>query len=78
MRSKDLQRRPSAIARAWTAARRRAHTDERRILCFATPTGSAAAAAAAGAVDEAFRTTLRRLHAKERARLHVLMARAMG
>jgi DNA-binding MarR family transcriptional regulator len=58
--------------------RRRAHTDQRRILCFATPTGSAAAAAAAGAVDEAFRTALRRLHAKERARLHVLMARAVG
>ena len=30
------------------------------------------------AVDEAFHRTLRRLHAKERARLHVLMARAMG
>jgi DNA-binding MarR family transcriptional regulator len=58
--------------------RRRAHTDQRRVLCLATPAGSAAAAAAASAVDEAFHRTLRRLHAKERARLHVLMARAMG
>jgi hypothetical protein len=45
---------------------------------FRRSDGPAAAAAAAGAVDEAFRTTLRRLHARERARLHVLMARAMG
>jgi DNA-binding MarR family transcriptional regulator len=58
--------------------RRRAQTDQRRILCLATPAGSAAAAEAASAVDEAFHRTLRRLHAKERARLQVLMARAMG
>jgi DNA-binding MarR family transcriptional regulator len=58
--------------------RRRAHADQPRVLCLATPAGTAAAAAAAGAVDEAFRTTMRRLHAKERARLHVLMARALG
>jgi MarR family transcriptional regulator, organic hydroperoxide resistance regulator len=58
--------------------RHRGHTDGRRVFCRATPAGSAAAGEAAVAVDEAFRTTLRRLHAKERARLHVLMARATG
>jgi MarR family transcriptional regulator, organic hydroperoxide resistance regulator len=58
--------------------RHRARTDGRRVLCLATPAGKAAADEAAGAVDEASRTALRRLHAKERARLHVLMGRALG
>jgi DNA-binding MarR family transcriptional regulator len=58
--------------------RRRAHTDQRRVLCLATAAGRAATAEAAGAVDEAFQRALRPLHAKERARLHVLMARAMA
>jgi DNA-binding MarR family transcriptional regulator len=58
--------------------RHRGRTDGRRVLCLATPAGKDAAAEAAGAVDEASRRALRRLHAKERARLHVLMARAIG
>jgi DNA-binding MarR family transcriptional regulator len=58
--------------------RHRGRTDGRRVLCLATPAGKDAAAEAAGAVDEASRSALRRLHAKERARLHVLMARAIG
>jgi DNA-binding MarR family transcriptional regulator len=58
--------------------RHRGRTDGRRVLCLATPAGKEAAAEAAGAVDEASRRELRRLHAKERARLHVLMARAIG
>ena len=58
--------------------RHRGRTDGRRVLCLATPAGRAAAAEAGGAVDEASCTALRRLHAKERARLHVLMGRAIG
>jgi DNA-binding MarR family transcriptional regulator len=58
--------------------RHRGRTDGRRVLCLATQSGAAAAAEAAGAVDEASRTALRSLHAKERARLQVLMARAIG
>jgi DNA-binding MarR family transcriptional regulator len=58
--------------------RHRGRTDGRRVLCLATPTGTAMAAEAAAAVDEACRTALRRLHAKERGRLHLLMARAIG
>jgi MarR family transcriptional regulator, organic hydroperoxide resistance regulator len=58
--------------------RHRGRTDGRRVLCLATPAGRAVATEAAGAVDEASRTALRRLHAKERARLHVLMASAIG
>lgn len=58
--------------------RHRGRTDGRRVLCLATQAGTAVATEAAGALDEASRTALRRLHAKERARLHVLMARAIG
>jgi DNA-binding MarR family transcriptional regulator len=57
--------------------RLRGHTDGRRVLCLATPAGRDAAAEAAGVVDEASRRALRRLHAKERVRLHLLMARAL-
>jgi DNA-binding MarR family transcriptional regulator len=58
--------------------RHRGRTDGRRVLCLATPAGRAAAGEAARAVDEASGTALRRLHAKERARLHVLMGSAIG
>jgi MarR family transcriptional regulator, organic hydroperoxide resistance regulator len=58
-------------------ARYRGRPDGRRVHCSATPTGAAVAAAAAEVVDAAARTALRNLHAKERTRLHVLMARAL-
>jgi DNA-binding MarR family transcriptional regulator len=57
--------------------RLRGPTDGRRVLCVATPAGTGAAAEAAGVVDGASRRALRLLHAKERVRLHVLMARAL-
>ena len=57
--------------------RHRGHTDGRRVLCLATPAGSAAVGEAAHAVDEASRAALPGLHARERARLHQLMARAI-
>jgi DNA-binding MarR family transcriptional regulator len=57
--------------------RDRGGPDRRRVLCLATPAGAAAAAQAAAAVDDAGRRALRNLHAKERARLHVLMGRAI-
>jgi DNA-binding MarR family transcriptional regulator len=56
----------------------RGRTDGRRVLCLATPTGAAMAKEAATAVDDAARRVLRCLHAKERERLHTLMARAIG
>jgi len=58
--------------------RHRGRTDGRRVLCLATPAGTAMTAEAAEAVDEAFHRAPRRLHAKERVRLHVLLARAVG
>ena len=57
--------------------RYRGPPDGRRVHCSATPAGVAAAAEAARAVDDATRTALRLLHAKERSRLHVLMERAL-
>lgn len=57
--------------------RYRGRPDGRRVHCSATPTGAAMAADAAEVVDAAARTALRNLHAKERKRLHVLMARAL-
>jgi DNA-binding MarR family transcriptional regulator len=58
--------------------RHRGHTDGRRVLCLATPEGADVAVGAAEVVDESARKALRGLHAKERGRLHVLMARAIG
>jgi DNA-binding MarR family transcriptional regulator len=58
--------------------RHRGRTDGRRVLCLATPAGAEAAIGAAAVVDESARKALRALHAKERGRLHVLMARAIG
>jgi DNA-binding MarR family transcriptional regulator len=58
--------------------RHRGPPDGRRVFCLATPAGKAVSAEAAAAVDEGARTALRRLHAKERSRLQVLMARALG
>jgi DNA-binding MarR family transcriptional regulator len=57
--------------------RYRGRPDGRRVHCAATPAGVAAAAEAARAVEDAARTTLRLLHAKERSRLHVLLGRAL-
>ncbi|HMJ95913.1 MAG TPA: MarR family transcriptional regulator [Thermoleophilaceae bacterium] len=57
--------------------RHRGHQDGRRVYCSATPAGVAVVSEAAGAVDEAARKALRFLLAKERARLHVLMERAL-
>jgi MarR family transcriptional regulator, organic hydroperoxide resistance regulator len=57
--------------------RHRGRTDGRRVLCLATPAGAALKAEAAGVVDAACRAALRYLDARERARLHVLLARAV-
>ena len=57
--------------------RHRDRPDGRRVHCSATPTGAAMAADAAEVVDAAARTALRNLHATERGRLHVLMARPL-
>jgi len=57
--------------------RYRGPPDGRKVHCSATPSGAAAAAEAARAVDDAARKALRLLHAKERSRLHVLMERAL-
>ena len=57
--------------------RHRGPPDGRKVLCLATPTGAALAGEAGEVVDAASRATLRFLHAKERARLQVLLARAM-
>jgi MarR family transcriptional regulator, transcriptional regulator for hemolysin len=57
--------------------RRPGPADRRRVVCLATPAGRGAVAEAAAVVDDASRRVLRLLHAKERVRLHVLMARAL-
>jgi MarR family transcriptional regulator, organic hydroperoxide resistance regulator len=57
--------------------RHRGRADGRRMLCSATAAGAAVAVEAAEAVDESARKALRALHARERDRLHVLMARAI-
>jgi DNA-binding MarR family transcriptional regulator len=57
--------------------RYRGRPDGRRVHCSATPAGLAVTAEAARAVDDAARSALRLLHAKERSRLHVLLGRAL-
>lgn len=58
--------------------RRNDGLDGRQVTCFATPVGAAAAAEAARAMDRTARTQLRLLDTRERARLHALLARALG
>jgi len=58
--------------------RRNDGLDGRQVTCFATPAGAAAAAEAARAMDRTARTQLRLLDTRERARLHALLARALG
>ena len=58
--------------------RRRGHTDGRKVLCLPTATGSGAVTDARAALDEAERAVLAGLHAKERRRLRVLLARTFG
>jgi DNA-binding MarR family transcriptional regulator len=58
--------------------RQRDPLDRRRSICASTPGCAAAVEEAADAVDLAARRVLRQLHAKERARLEVLLGRALG
>src|SRR5215208_2474160 len=74
----SLSRRVRDLEYEGLLERDRSPTDGRRVLCLATPAGRDAASQGGQAVDEASRVALRRLDAKERARLNVLMARAVG
>jgi DNA-binding MarR family transcriptional regulator len=58
--------------------RRRGHTDGRKVLCLLTSAGAGALEDGRAAVEAATRQALRRLHAKERRRLHVLLARTLA